>query len=308
MKQSKFSLADVLTLLTAIAFGFICFLGENFSTLGDTYASLVWAAGITLLLAGTAFLAKLFKRASGNFRNNFIFEVIALFLFTSFTGLFSYISFPHYFNVSAKKAEIQNKLQNSIMQADNMFLKYEQEAKDRIVRYENTLKAAVALQNPIALSKYGFTDNVPYSSQVAHKVSILQTELFPPNYSDTVSNKGIKEVAQAWLYRAMTTKNSWKSIGIVNVVTDVENNSRNWLTQLESFYQKRQQGEESTDFEYPLSFSDVNIYFTTPSKPTFLSTGLATLAYLLMMLSWYVTKRHSRRTGILTKAPYEIVL
>jgi hypothetical protein len=36
MKQSRFSLADLLTVLTSIAFGFICFLGKNFSTLGDT--------------------------------------------------------------------------------------------------------------------------------------------------------------------------------------------------------------------------------------------------------------------------------
>jgi len=44
MKQSKFSLADVLTLLTALAFGFICFLGKNFSTLGNTSESITWAA------------------------------------------------------------------------------------------------------------------------------------------------------------------------------------------------------------------------------------------------------------------------
>lgn len=308
MKELKISLADMLNFLTAIAFGFICFLSKNFSTLGDIYESVAWASFIIISLAGTAFVAKLFKRASRNFRVNFILEIISILLFTGLMCFFSYTSFPHYFNVLAKKTEIQNKLQSSIIQADSMFLEYEKEAQGRIHRYESILRSVLSLKNDSDLAKYGFTNGVPYQSQILHKVSTLQSELLPPNYSDTVSNRGVKEVAQAWLKNAKTISNDWKSIGIVNVVNDIEKNSRKWLNQLESFFQKQQQGETISSFAYPLSFNDVKIYFTTSSKPTMLSICLAAIAYLLMLLSWFITKRHTRRTGISTKAPYEIEL
>jgi uncharacterized membrane protein YidH (DUF202 family) len=125
MKQSRFSLADLITVLTSIAFGFICFLGKNFSTLGDTSISITWAAIITVSLAGTAFLAKLLKRTKRNFKTNSILEKVVLLLFTVLTVYFAYSPFSHYFNVSAKKTEIQNKLQTSITQVENMFAEYE---------------------------------------------------------------------------------------------------------------------------------------------------------------------------------------
>lgn len=310
MKQSKFSLADVLTVLTALAFGFICFLGKNFSTLGNTSVSITWGAIITVSLAGTAFIAKLLKRTSRNFKTNFILEIVVLLLFTGLTFFFAYSPFPHYFNVSAKETVIREKLKTSITQAENMFTKYEGEAQTRENTYKGVLDVVVRLENPGVLKKYDFKDKgvLRYEKQIAHKMSTLHTDLFPSNYSDIVTNNGIKEVATAWLAKAKNTTKNWKPIGIVNVVNNVEKNSKNWLNQLIDFSQNRAKEEEANDFTYTLTFADVKTHFTTPGNPTPLSIGLAAGAYLLMLLSWFVTKRHSRSTGIFTTAPYEVVL
>lgn len=308
MKQSNFSLADVLSVLTALAFGFICFLGKNFLTLGNTSESIAWGVIIVVSLTSLAFIAKLLKRTS-HIKTNFILEIIILILFTGIMFYFSYSPFPHYFTVSDKKTEIQNKLQKNITEAENMFHTYEKYVKSRKTRYEIALKAAVLGGDPNQLAKYGFVNWIPYDTQIIHKISNLDKDLLPPkNYSDTINNKGLKEVAESWLNYAKGASNNWEGIGIVTVVTEIEKKSTDWSNQLKAYSKVREKGESDFNFDYPLTFDDVKEYFITPSSPKILSIGLATVAYLLMLLSWLVTKRHTRRTGTLKKAPYEVAL
>jgi hypothetical protein len=311
MKQSNFSLADLLNLLTALSFGFICFLGENFITLGNTYISIVWATIITITLSGTAFLAKFFKRTSRNFKNSFILEIIVILLFTSLTVFFSYSSFSHYFNVSDKKEEIQKKLQTSITQVENMFTEYEQYAENRKLFYKNQLNGIVAAKQirPNDYANCGFEIGiVSDDKQISNKMFTIHTLLFPTNYSDSVSNKGLKEVATEWLLKAKNRTNNWKP-GIVNVVNEIDKNSEDWKSQLIGFSQQVNLNcHQYQSFSYQTPFTDLKKYFSSPSKPTLLTISLAVVAYLLMLMSWFITKRHSRSTGILTRAPYEIVL
>jgi hypothetical protein len=311
MKQSKFSLADVLNVLTALAFGFICFLGENFSTLGNTSLSIMWAVFITISLAGTVFVAKLLKQTSRNFRTNFVLEIVALVLFTSLMFFFTYTSFSHYFNVSAKKTEIQGKLQLSITQAENMFALYEQYVERRKNGYRGNLQSAVDGKGtaPSEYANYCFVNGqVPDYVQIDSKMFTLHTLLFPTNYSDSTTKKGIKDVATTWLNNAKIITNSWSPVSIASVINNVENNSISWRTQLIELSKQGECGETYLDFDSKLSFGDVKIYFTTYSKPTPLSVGLAVVAYLLMLLSWFVTKRDSRSIGASGTASYEVIL
>lgn len=304
MKQSKFSLADLLTVLTALAFGFICFLGKNFATLGNTSVSITWGVVITVSLAGTAFIAKFLKRTSRNFKTNFIIEIVVLLLFTGLTVAFAYSPFPHYFNVSAKKTEIQKKLQTSITQAENMFTEYKQYAEDRTSFYKDQLNAVVAAKRirPNDYASCGFElGNVSDDKQIANKMFTIHTLLFPPNYSDSISKKGIKEVATAWLLKAKTRTNSWKP-GIVHVVNEIDKNSEVWKNQLIGFSQQVNINcHKYNSFSYRPTLTDVKTYFITPGKLTPLSISLAMGAYLLMLLSYLISKRSSKTTIGTTK-------
>lgn len=307
MRQSKFSLADVLTVLTALAFGFICFLGKNFSTLGNTVLSISWALIITLSLAATAFIAKLLKRTSRNFRTNFILEIVVLLLFTGLTGFFAYFYFPHYFNVSAKKEEIKKKIQTSITQAEKMFAEYEQYAENRKVFYESKIDGAIFQKQKGSSTKdyigCGFDIGGPSDNvQKANKMFTFHTLLFPPNYSDSISKKGLKEVATDWLSKAKSITNNWKPIGIVNVVNNVEKNSEDWKRQLIAFSQQVNINcAQYPPFDFPSPIADVKKYFTTTGIPTPLSIGIAAVAYLLMLLSYLISKRSSKTTIGTTK-------
>jgi len=310
MGRSNFSLADVLTLLTALAFGFVCFLGANFYMLGDTAQSIILAAIVTVPLAGTAFMAKRLKRAGRNFKTNFILEVVVLVLFTGLTVFFAYSPFPHYFNVSEKKTEIQQKLQASIAQAENMFAAYEKYTENRIKMYKGNLESAVRTKDisPIDYINYDFVNSTTDQTQIDKKLKDIRKDLFPTNYTDTSTKRGIKDVATDWLSKAKNTTNDWKPIGVVEVVNQVEMNAQTWKNDLVRLSQKRQKGEETEDFEYDLSFDDVKAHFTTLGAPTPLSIGLAVVAYLLMLLSWLISKRSSKSSidTVKRKGQYDI--
>ena len=91
MNQSKFSLADVLNALSAIAFGFVFFMGANFMNISNqkvwglphTAGCIVMSIVCSGLLFITSYGAKLLKRTSRNFKISFIMEIVFLDLFTT---------------------------------------------------------------------------------------------------------------------------------------------------------------------------------------------------------------------------------
>jgi hypothetical protein len=308
MNQSKFSLADVLTVLAALVFGFVSFLGANFLNIGNdsvwgmpnATGCVVIAVFVTLSLFGTAFVAKLLKRTSRNFKTCFVWEVILLFLFVLSAVFFASEGSPfaHYFTVTEQKLEINGKLQASITQAENMFAEYENYADNREELYKQKLQSVVAAKgiNPTEYARYGFdgASGVSDASQIDTKMFTIHADLFPTNYSDTIAGNGIKEIATEWLQEAKNTTGSWKPIGIVDVVNDIEQNSTAWLNTLVTLSKAPKQDEPAPDFEYNLSFDDVKTHFTKFESPSPLSIGLAVLAYALMLLSWFVTKRNTK--------------
>jgi len=310
MNQRKFSLADVLTVLAALTFGFVCFLGANFLNINNdrvwrmshTTGCVVMAVFCAMVLFGTAFGAKLLKSTSRNFKTCFVGEVILLTLFVLFAVFFATKTSPfsHYFTVTAQKSMINSKLQTSITQAENMFAAYESYADNRELIYKNKLTAVANAKkiNSDKYKKYGFdsTSGVSDASQIDTKMFTVHADLFPNYYSDPTAKNGIKEVATKWLQNAKNITSSWKPIGIVGVVNDIEKKSTKWLNTLVSLSQVREKGEQPTPFDYKLSFDDVKTYFTKLDSPTPLSNGLAMLVYILMLLSWFVTKRNTKST------------
>ncbi|MBK6571874.1 MAG: hypothetical protein IPG21_05305 [Saprospiraceae bacterium] len=121
MNQSKFSWADVLSISSALLFGFVCFLGLNFLNIGTekvwgmdrTTGCIIIALVCASSLFFTAYGARLLKRTNGNFKISFVLEIILLLLFVLLALFFTTKSSPftHYFTVSAQKSEINSKLQ-----------------------------------------------------------------------------------------------------------------------------------------------------------------------------------------------------
>jgi hypothetical protein len=198
--------------------------------------------------------------------------------------------------VSAQKTEIQNKLSASFTQAENMFVEYEQYAENRENLYLNKLRSVVKAKkiNPSEYTKCGFEKNsISDDKQIENKMFIIHSDLFPTNYNE------MKDICTAWLIDAHNIVETWKPIGIVDIVNDVERRSNGWLETLTELSTARENCEDvqTKDFEYNLSFEDVKIHFATLGDPTLLTGGLSALAYLLMLFSWIITKRDFRFPG-----------
>ena len=297
MNTSKITLADVLTLLTGVSYGAFCFLSLNFFSLGNTNQSILIATFFTVLLIGTALCAKLLKVSRRNFKTSFIWENIFIFLFTFLIIGLSYFVFAHYFVVSKNKTEIQKELKKSISQAEDMFLEYEEYVENRKKIYQEKLESVVWSKHvdPISYKEYGFVETITDARQIDNKMFRLNARLFPSNYSDTLASNGIKEVAKLWLNDANRSITNWKAIGVVDVLKDVERNSKEWLDYLVGFSEIRELNEEDIEnFTYSLSFDDTKKYFQNTGKPTILSIGITALTYILMLLSWFISKRSSK--------------
>jgi hypothetical protein len=294
MIQSKFSLADLLTVLGTLIFGFFCFFSFNFLTQGNTSTSLVLASVIALILGGLAFGAKLLKRTSRNFKTSIIGEWILLFFFV-LIGIIAIFPFSHYFAVSEKKEEIQQQLISNITQAESMFVNYEKYANDRIDLYNNKLNSIVnakRVNNDYSDCKFviGPEDNI----QIESKVFILKSQLYPSNYQE------MKQVDSIWLAEAKDKVSNWSPTGVVKVMNTVKTETTSWKDQLSNFSHFVAVCENSSihPFDFLPNTLNVNEKFTNLQSPIPLSIGIAFGLYVLMLLSYFITKRHTRYPGL----------
>ena len=292
MSQSKFSLADLLTVLGTLGFGFFCFLSINFLTLGDTTTSIIWAVTISLILGGLAFGVKLLKRTSRNFKTFIIWEWVLILLFIV-VAFFAIIPFSHYFVVTAQKENIQKKVVSNITQVEGLFIAYESYADDRLNIYKSRLNSIVEAKrvNPEEYKNYGFVGRTDDNTQVESKMFSMKAQLYPSNYLE------MKQIDLAWLSDSKDKVTNWSPTGIVKVVNTLKVEISSWNEQLKSNSSFRAKGETATDFNFPLSFDDVSKRFYKSTNPNPLALIIAIGFFGLLMLSYIITGRH-------TKNPY----
>lgn len=293
MNQSKFSLADLLTVLASIGFGFFCFLSFNFLTMGETNKSILFAVVFAIVLGGLAFGAKLLKRTDRNFKTCIIWEWVLLFLFVV-AAIFAIKPFSHYFVVSSQKEEIQKEVIANIEQAEGMYNDYKIYADNRLKIYESKLNSVVLAKrtNPKEYREYDFKIGTEDKTQIENKMFTLRAKLYPSNY---------EELATAnveWMNKAKSTVDSWKPIGLVDVIKVTKNNLTQWKNDLIEYSEFRANGEMAENFEYPLSFNDVTGKMTQLSSPNGVSILYSVGLCILMIVSYIVTKRHPRYPGL----------
>lgn len=308
LKQLKFSLAVVINILTAITFGYYCFLGENFRTMGDKEKSIISAAVIILLLIGTSLGAKKLKQTKRNCKKCLIWEIVLLFFFTSITAYSTYSYFSHYFVVSAKESEIKRKLIGNISEVEKMYPDYKTYVETRVNIYKNKLSAAILNKNgqQRELNNFGMDINGTVSLEIQknNQLAKINYKLLPQNFDL------IKTTDSTYFAKAKVSINNWEPISLVDVINNIGTNTTSSLNKLVSFSKDKARGEEGYPDFIPSTptLHNVKNYFTTIGTPSPFSILLAIIGYILMLLSWYVTKRDSRCTGALTTADYEVVL
>ena len=292
LKQIKFSLAVVINLLAAITFGYFCFLGANFYSLGDRGTSIAVAVIISLLLIGTSLGAKLLKQTHRNFKSRFTWEIILLVLFTVQIGYFTFFPFSHYFSVSENENEIKSKLNSSITQTENMYVKYEHYVNNRKSNYKAKLQSAVLLKET-GVSDVDFNcldfrlNSLSFPDQINKKIRKFRIDLLPSTFIKMKSDNS------KWLSNSKPLVNNWKPIGLVDVINNIDENSKKWKSDLITISKIREtcEGKNIDDFKYNLTTNEVKMYFTKLGNPPSLSIIYAILIYVLMLLPYFFSNR-----------------
>lgn len=294
MKQSRFSLADLLTVLGSIGFGFFCYLSINFYTLGDTSTSITSAVIISLVLGILAFACKLLKTTNGNFKTSIILERIMISLYIS-ASLAALISFSHYFYITSQKDIIQQRVIANIEKAEEIFSEYESYGARRLNVYQAQLKSAVAQKgtNSQDYLAMGFENGTDDQTQVNNKLFSFNAQLYPSNYPQ------MKQGVTQWLVEAKQNIKDWSPLAIIDIVNSLEEESSIWNQQFVSYSEVLAKGEDYTPFAFDLNIKDVSNIFTQTSYPTIESFLIGCGFYLLMLVSYFINSRS-------TKNPYTL--
>lgn len=288
MNTKKFTFADLLTLFSALVFGFICFLGTNFYTMGNITQSIISSVIIAIVLFLFAFGAKFLKRSNGNFPLSRAFEFIFVFLFVVAAFIiYNGTNFSHFFCVTSNKSKIEEVMQKNLENTRNMFDKYDRYAKNRVKTHEINLRTICesAGINQADYDLYGFNADIDCEEQVKAKIDVMEAKL-----SQSMND-------EEWFASAKSTVRQWKPISVVNYINEIEENSRKWHDQLVKTSQYRAQGENADDFRHELATTNIKDYFIKHNNPTSLSTIVAIALFVLMILSYFISSRS-------TKSPY----
>lgn len=293
MNQSKFSLADLLTVLGTLGFGFFCYLSVNFHTSGDTITSVIMAAIFSLLLGGLAFTLKLKKSTSRNFKSSIAIEGVMLFIFL-LIALIAVFPFSHFFYISAQKENIQQKIITNIDNAEVLYTEYESYAKTRMEIYEAQLKSAIYTKqtNIQDYTKFGFSFGANDDIQKKNKLFSLKAKLFPSNYDE------MKQVNTNWLTNSKQKILNWSPLSIVKIVNILKDEIPAWVEQLNSYSSFKAKGEDYHEFEFKLSDTDFSTDLTQKYNTTSFSIFLAIALYVIMLLPYLIEKRHSKFPGL----------
>jgi hypothetical protein len=291
MKITKFWLADILSIIALLVFGFFCFLSINFISLGDTGMSIIGAALISLLLGSLAFGLKLLKRTIRKFKTFIIIEWVLIFLFI-ITAFLTIIPFSHYFTVSKNKSEIQKDVFLNIIQAERIFSNYEIYSNTRLKLYESQLKSVVKNidGNRPEYNRLGFNDPANDDNQIQTKLKALRFQLYPSNYLD------MKKIDSIWLSDSKSKIKNWSPTGIVKVINTYEKEINSWVEQLNYYSTYRADGEDknSKDFNFETNFDNVSSKITEQKPPSLFSIILSFVLYIIILLSYFVTNRSSK--------------
>ena len=295
MTQSKFSLADLISLLTGIGFGFISFLGFNFFSFGDMRLSIFVASVITLLMIGTSMIAIRLKRTNRNFKVRRIWEIFFLFLFTSFTVFFIYFPFSHYFSVTNNEVEIQSRLSKNLGQVDKLYEDYQKYYEEKKRKYDFKLDQAIFSYElgggSAQFLELGLKQDQDLSleDQKRSLIAKFKRDLLPKDFNekrkkDSIYVENSKKIIYNWKF---------KPIGIFEIIKNLEDVIVSTKTQLINL--SKNGDHKITPFAPPVtSVGELKTLFETIGKPTTISMVLGFVVWVLMLLSYFTSKRSNK--------------
>lgn len=285
----KLSLGLTLAIIAALIFGYFCFTGLYFSTEGNFNHSILSAAIYAAVPLVLAILLWRFKTVSRNFKTYIILEAIALIAFIV-AAVWFFPKYAYSFAVAAEKKSVQQKLQDKLTSMEKMYLDYETYVEKRYNDY-NTHLQHIINNKPLDRQRFLDCDFIEGNEdqQKEYRLFVLKNELRPDKTYDNIKNQNLH-----WINGAKKNVEEWKTIGVVEVIKQIDSLAKNCRNELIGFSSTRNTCEATgtKDFDYTFDFKEVIL--VSSGAITTMAIGTGVLLYLVMLVPYLIGNRHTK--------------
>lgn len=294
MKNIKITLAELLSYIAALLFGFICFLSFTFLEKGVKLKGILAALGISIFLLLIILLLKKIKAANRDFKKNTFIELLifAIYILVAVTSI---IPYSHYFTVFSQKKELKEKIVTDIEKIKKMFSAYDEYADKRIAAYEYELTTAIRGKNSnnSAYLSEGFRNNgESENDQKKRLIHIFQEDIKPAQYDS------IKRYALSRLEYTKSKAANWiVPIEFMRIIERIVKDANSWVTALKRYSGSSQKAAIDPPFDYDVSFSSIEKEITKRKPPGIPAVITGLILHVLLLLPYFFKGRNSRHAG-----------
>lgn len=286
MEKTKFNFAFVFSIVALLGFAYFAFMGLVYWKNGDlVMPAILTAAGIVLVLVC---LFVMCKGKSSRWTIGKIGEVLFGIIILG-TLLAAALPFTNFFKVVEQQDKIKTEIKAMFSSAESLDSAYNAYCTDRLEAYERTLKVAckgktVRPKDYLTLvANAGGNDD---EQKVDNLVKSLKRQLTPESM-DSVHQKRAE-----WL--ESTGDMSVWNLKFPNNVNVIANQVKDYSENYAKLSQKIRKGEHAEPFSYPAFSSNLqqlqSNYTTLHFPPTVLSLVVALIAFLIILLPYFITE------------------
>ncbi len=292
--KSTFPLGIVILIILCLIFAFICFLGYNFATNGDTVKSILFGVLWAVVLTAFILVAILLKHTRNNFKTKFIIELVCIALFC-ITAVLAVKPFSHFFAVTEHKDDIHTNVKTMVDESNRLYNDYEVYANNRINMYRKQLQQVVNSKDIMPqryTNDYEFVNGEDDATQIDAKMKILEGKI-KPNFEAT------RDYNLKWANDVLNTVSDWKPIGIASAISTLGTTQQRWAEELAANAKYRAPNERTDDFDIGQYKVIIPVYDVSQKEPiTWLAVLIAVIIYVLMLVIYLFSPRNPSSPGV----------
>lgn len=296
-EKLKFAYGYVLAVISLIIITYITFVGMLYLTGGRMLPTLLITITLILLLTASCIGLQRLKATDHRFSRHIIWERILLPAMIVLC-LVAMIPFSHFFTIHKHESEITCEFTAMLDESKKMLDEYSDYAKNRVRKYNISLKSALNKNNKKAIiGNNSFYDKVPNDILRDNLINIMEMQL-------CVSEDSLRQGASAWLDDARKGITVW-NVFLLGNVNKIREAIDLWHNQMEESSSRLFPGEvakKNQNVAYASAhiqqihqhLDNIDKICTKPSFPSPLALLTGCICMALLFLPYYLQQRHTR--------------
>ena len=301
----KFSWGHIIAFVALIFISYVMYMGDFYQNGGNFTSAAIKVGIIDVLILATFIGAQILKGTDEKFDRSIIIERILIVL-CPIVFVAAMYPYNHFWSVFDQRVQIERQFNASIEGAQQIFVSYDEYAKERIDTYKNNLNS-ILIARAKGEKKYygdaGFTGTNDHLKK-ENFIHTLELQLCSQN-SDS-----LKYVATKWINEANQGASVWNAF-LVGNVEQISHAIKTWHKTLQGYSEYKLANEEIKGNKVLIFDEDGNtitnatnginslkkIYTqTTGIKVNAVWTGL--ILFFMLLFPYFLQNRNTRAEGL----------